>query len=102
MCHERIHPHGVAELARVIGASQQCLFAYEWGERRISLLIVAKIAKAFNVPVADLIGLAPASRKGRLSPKAVRHAKRLQARRRTDQRFVVRLLDLLEDRSARN
>ena len=48
----------------------------------------------------ELIGMAKPVRKGRLSPRAVRHAERLQALRRTDQRFVVRLIDLLEGRSA--
>lgn len=90
------------ELARGIGVSQQAVFAYEIGERRISVLILAKIAKVFRVPVADLIGLAPACRKGRLSPKAERHAERLQSLRRTDQRFVIRLLDILENAHARH
>jgi len=91
-----------AELARAIGVSQQALFAYEWGDRRVSVLILARLAKTFRVPIADLIGLAPACRKGRLSPRATRHAERLQALRRTDQRFVIRIIDLLEDRSAPN
>lgn len=40
-----------AELARAIGVSQQALFAYELGERRTSVLVLAKIAKVFAVPV---------------------------------------------------
>lgn len=88
-----------AELARAIGVSQQAVFSYELGDRRISVLVLARLAKVFRVPIADLIGLAPAYREGRLSPKAMRHAERLQALRRTDQRFVVKIIDLLEDRS---
>lgn len=87
-----------SELARAIGVSQQALFAYEWGDRRVSVLILARLANVFRVPIADLIGLTPPCRKGRLSPKAVRHAERLQGLRRTDQRFVIRIIDVLEER----
>jgi transcriptional regulator with XRE-family HTH domain len=86
-----------AELARAIGVSQQAVFAYEIGERRVSVLMLAKIANVFRVPAENLIGLAaPECRKGRLSPRAMRHAERLQALRRTDQRFVIRIIDVLE------
>lgn len=91
-----------AELARALGVSQQAVFAYELGERRISVLILARIAKAVAVSIEELIGLAPPCRKGRLSPKAMRHAERLQALSRTNQRFVIRIINVLEDRSAAN
>jgi DNA-binding XRE family transcriptional regulator len=88
-----------AELARTIGVSQQAVFAYELGERRTSVLVLSKIAKAFGVPIEELIGLAkPMSiRKGRLSPRCMGHAARLQALTKTQQRFVIRILDTLED-----
>jgi transcriptional regulator with XRE-family HTH domain len=87
-----------AELARAIGVSQQAVHAYELGDRRTSVLILAKIAKAFGVPVEELIALDKPARalKGRLSPRAVRHAERLQALSKTQQRFVVRIIDVLE------
>jgi transcriptional regulator with XRE-family HTH domain len=90
-----------AELARAIGVSQQAVFAYELGERRISVLV--KIAKIFATSVENMIGLSKPLRvpKGRLSPRCVRHAKRLQGLRRTDQRFVVRIIDVLEGLSRR-
>lgn len=93
-----------AELARAIGVSQQAVFAYEVAERRTSVLVLAKIAKALNSPLEDLIGLteqAPA-RKGRLSPRAMRHAERLQALSKTQQRFVIRIIDMLEASNGRN
>lgn len=46
-----------AELARAIGVSQQAVFAYELGDRRISVLVLAKLAKIFSVSVEDLVGL---------------------------------------------
>lgn len=93
-----------AELARAIGVSQQAVFAYELGDRRISVLVLAKIANAFTVPVEKLIGMAQPARapKRRLSPRAARHAERLQALPRTQQRFVVRILDVLEDANQDN
>jgi transcriptional regulator with XRE-family HTH domain len=85
--------------ARAIGVSQQAIHAYELGERRTSALVLAKIAKAFGVPVEELIGLAKPARvlKGRLSPRCIRHAERLQALSKTQQRFVIRIIDTLED-----
>jgi transcriptional regulator with XRE-family HTH domain len=87
-----------AELARGIGVSQQAVFAYELGERRTSVLVLAKIAKAFGVPVEELICMSKpmSARKGRLSPRCMRHAERLQSLSKTEQRFLVRILDVLE------
>lgn len=91
--------HGMTqtELARDIGVSQQAIFAYELGDRRISALILEKIAKRFALSMDQLLGHSPApTRKGRLSPKAMRHAERLLALSKTQQRFVVRIIDVLE------
>lgn len=87
-----------AELARALGVSQQAVFAYELGERRISVLVLTKLARIFSTPVGDIVGLSNPirERKGRLSPRCVRHAERLQALSKTQQRFVVRIIDVLE------
>lgn len=88
-----------AELARAIGVSQQAVFAYELGDRRISVLVLAKLAKVFAISVESMVGLSKPLhvRKGRLSPRCVRHAERLQALSKTQQRFVIRIIDVLED-----
>jgi transcriptional regulator with XRE-family HTH domain len=87
-----------AELARAIGVSQQAVFAYEVGDRRVSVLMLSKMATVFDVSVEELAGmprtLPPPKR--RLSPRAMRHAMRLQALSKTQQRFVIRILDVLE------
>jgi transcriptional regulator with XRE-family HTH domain len=86
-----------AELARAIGVSQQAIFAYELGERRISVFILTKIAKVFSISVEGLVGMSPPrAAKGRLSPRAMRHAERIQGLSKTQQRFVIRIIDLLE------
>jgi len=38
-----------SELARAIGVSQQAVFAYELGERRISVLLLSKLAAVAGV-----------------------------------------------------
>lgn len=88
-----------AELAGAIGVSQQAVFAYERGERRISVFMLIKLAKIFSASVEDMLGLSKPLRvpKGRLSPRCIRHAERLQALSKTQQRFVVRIIDLLEE-----
>jgi transcriptional regulator with XRE-family HTH domain len=87
-----------AELARALGVSQQAVFAYELGERRVSVLILARLSKVFAVSVQELIGMSMPARllKRRLSPRAMRHAERLMALSKTQQRFVVRIIDVLE------
>jgi transcriptional regulator with XRE-family HTH domain len=85
-----------AELARAIGVSQQTVFAYELGDRRVSVLIVAKLAKTFGVPVEELMGMQMLIRpKCRLSPAGVRHAERYQKLSKTEQRFVKKIIDTL-------
>lgn len=92
-----------ADLARAIGVSQQAVFAYEKGDRRISILVLKKITKVFQQSADDIIGLAKPTRtpKGRLSPRAIRHAERIQGLKKTQQRFVVRIIDVLEQANSR-
>ena len=87
-----------AELARAIGVSQQAVFAYEIGERRVSVFLLTKLAKVFSTSAQDLMQVTrpPCLRKRRLSPRAMRHAERLQMLSITQQRFVVRIIDVLE------
>jgi len=92
-----------AELARAIGVSQQAVFAYELGERRISVLVLVKLSRVFGNTVEEMIGFTKPPRvpKGRLSPRAMRHAQRLQALTKTQQRFVIRIIDVLEQTNSR-
>jgi transcriptional regulator with XRE-family HTH domain len=87
-----------AELARALGVSQQAVFAYELGERRISVLVLAKLSKIFSTSVENIVGLSKPVRMptGRLSPRCMRHAERLQALPKTQQRFIIRIIDVLE------
>ncbi|MDY6948435.1 MAG: helix-turn-helix transcriptional regulator [Pseudomonadota bacterium] len=95
--------HGMtqAELARALGVSQQTVFAYELGDR-VSVLIVAKLAKVFDMPVEELMGMRKPQVLGkhRLSPAGMRHAERFQQLRKTEQRFVKTIIDLLMEKRA--
>jgi transcriptional regulator with XRE-family HTH domain len=46
-----------AELARALGVSQQTVFAYELGDRRVSVLMLVKLARIFDTSVEELSGL---------------------------------------------
>ena len=89
-----------AELARFIGVSQQAVFAYELGDRRISVFVLARFASVFSMSLNELAGIEPPARKGRLSPRAVRLAERLLALPSPQRRFVHRVVGLLEDSNA--
>lgn len=91
-----------AELARALGVSQQTVFAYELGDRRVSVLILGKLAKTFGMPVEDLMGLTRSPRPAhrRLSPAGMRHAERFQQLSKTEQRFVKKIIDVLIERNS--
>lgn len=91
-----------AELARAIGVSQQTVYAIEVGDRRVSVLILAKLAPIFQVSVEELMSTAKVVRPvmRRLSLTGVRHAERYQRLSRTEQRFVKRIIDVLLARNS--
>jgi transcriptional regulator with XRE-family HTH domain len=86
-----------AELARMLGVSQQTVFAYELGDRRVSVLMLIKLAKIFDVPVEQLMGMVksqqPTNR--RVSAASMRHAERFQQLSKKHQRFVTKIMDVL-------
>jgi transcriptional regulator with XRE-family HTH domain len=91
-----------AELARILGLSQQTVFAYELGDRRVSVLMLVKLAKIFGVPAEELMGLTnlPRPAKRRLSPAGMRHAERFQQLSKSEQRLVTRIIDVLLERNS--
>lgn len=89
-----------AELSRLLGVSQQTVFAYELGDRRMSVLILVKLAKIFGVSIEELTGMRmiQVRPKHRLSPAGMRHAERFQQLSKTEQRFVKKIIDVLLER----
>lgn len=94
----KAHQYTQAELARRIGVSQQAMFAYEIGDRRISIPVLVKLASIFGVGLEEMVGLSKPTRarRPRLSPRMVRRAAQLQRLPQTQQRFVSRIIDHLE------
>lgn len=89
-----------AELARAIGVSQQAVFAYELGERRVSVLVLVKLAAIFQTTPDEMIKRVmpspPRSTKlQRVSPASIRLAGCIQTLNKTRQRFVRRIIEML-------
>jgi transcriptional regulator with XRE-family HTH domain len=86
-----------AELGRELGVSQQTVFAYELGDRRVSALVLVRLACTFNVSVGELSGMSKPIRTPhrRLSPAGVRHAERFEQLSRTQRRLVKKIIDTL-------
>lgn len=80
-----------------IGMSQQTMFAMELGDRRVTVLLIPKLAKVLAVSVEELIGVTTPvrTRAPRRSPKILRHAERIQRLSKTAQRFVIKVIDVL-------
>lgn len=91
-----------AELARTLGVSQQTVFAYELGDRRVTLPTVPKLTKTLRITVEELMAVTTPlrTRVQRRSPRILRHAERIQRLSKTQQRFVIRIVDLLEESSS--
>jgi transcriptional regulator with XRE-family HTH domain len=86
-----------SELARAIGVSQQAVFAYELGDRRVSVLILGKLARVFEIPVEQMMGIVqtpPASQPP--SRTWMHHAQRMRGLPKTAQRFIIKIIDVLE------
>jgi transcriptional regulator with XRE-family HTH domain len=97
--------HGMtqAELAGALGVSQQTVFASELGDRPVTVPMLAKLAKAFTISVEELMGIAKprANKKRQRSPKLMRQVDRMQKLTKTQQRFVVKIIDIFIDQNNR-
>jgi transcriptional regulator with XRE-family HTH domain len=89
--------HGVKQkdLAKTVGISQGALTNFELGRRKISLEWIFKIAKALDVPVCYLLGVAEPAAGGDLAPKEHRLV-RAYRRVGRDPRLQTDLLTLIE------
>jgi transcriptional regulator with XRE-family HTH domain len=90
-----------AELARALKVSQQTVFAYELGDRRVSVVMLVELARIFDTSVEELSGLKMPSRpQCRLSAAGVWHAECYQKLSKSEQRFVQKIVDTLLARMA--
>jgi transcriptional regulator with XRE-family HTH domain len=86
-----------AELADILDVSQQTVFAYEAGERRVSLSLLPLLAKTLGVSIEELVGTVKSlsARKQQPSPVLLRQAELIQQLPKDHQRFITWLIATL-------
>lgn len=91
------HDMTQAELARILGVSQQTIFSLELGERRLSLERVPELMRVFRVSCDELLGLGPLQPMPmrRVSPSELRLIEQIRLLARRDRRVVKRVAEAL-------
>lgn len=76
-----------------ISTSQQTITAYEVGRRRVPVSSLPKIAKLLGVSVEELIGEEAKPGKRGPAPKLQQQLERITRLPKTQQRFVMQVID---------
>jgi transcriptional regulator with XRE-family HTH domain len=92
--------HGItqAQLAEVLGASQQTVQAYEVGRRRIQVAALPVVARTLKVSLEELFGESKQAARAKRGPasKLERHLERIGSLSRPRQRAVIDVIDVIE------
>ena len=82
------------QLAEALGVSQQTLQGYEAGRRRIPVSALTTLARALGVSLEALMGepVTKTAKRGP-APKLAQHMERISQLPRTQQQFVMKMLD---------
>jgi transcriptional regulator with XRE-family HTH domain len=88
-------------LAKRLGVKTHTLYRYEGGDLRISVILLVKLSKIFNIPVEQLMGMTKSNGppKKRLSPSIARLAERIQALSHKQKKFLRGVVSSLEPNS---
>jgi transcriptional regulator with XRE-family HTH domain len=89
------------QLAEAMGVSQQTVTAYESGRRRMPVSSLPFIARFLGTTVEELIGEKPAPGKRGPAPKLQQQIERIQHLPKTQQKFVMHMLDTVLAQAAR-
>jgi transcriptional regulator with XRE-family HTH domain len=90
------------EMAQTLGVSQQTINSYEVGRRRIPVSALPTLARSLGVSLEELLGEdAGATKKRGPAPKLQQQIERIQQLPRTQQRFVMQMLDTVIAQAAR-
>ena len=82
------------QLAEQIGIAQQTLAHYEVARLRVSASMLPQLAQIFSVPVNELIGLHAIGKSKRAPvPKLQQHLERISQLPKSQQRFVLQVLE---------
>jgi transcriptional regulator with XRE-family HTH domain len=87
--------HGLtqAQLAELLGVSQQQVASFEAGRRRVTVSMLPALARALAVPIEALLGHKPEGAKRGPTPKLQQQLERISRLPRARQRFVMEMLD---------
>lgn len=96
----KLHGMTQADLAKALNVSQQTVFAYELGDRRVVLSMAVKMARVFTISVDELAGATKPAHLARLrtSAAAAREMEQLKRLSKTQRRFVRRIVEVFLDR----
>ncbi len=90
------------EMAQTLDVSQQTINSYEVGRRRIPVSALPTLARALGVSLEELLGDDSGTAKKRgPAPKLLQQIERIQQLPRTQQRFVMQMLDTVLQQAAR-
>src|SRR6266404_469126 len=90
------------EMAKTLGVSQQTINSYEVGRRRIPVSALPTLARSLGVSLEELFGDdAAAAKKRGPAPKLQQQIERIQQLPRTQQRFVMQMLDTVIAQASR-
>lgn len=82
------------EMAETLDVSQQTINSYEVGRRRIPVSALPTLARSLGVSLEELLGDdAGVAKKRGPAPKLQQQIERIQQLPRTQQRFVMQMLD---------
>ena len=89
------------QLAEQLGIAQQTLAHYEMGRLRIAVALLPPVIKILGITVEELMGeQVPPAKRGP-APKLQQQIERIQQLPRTQQRFVMQMLDTVLQQAAR-
>jgi len=82
------------QLAETLGVAQSTLNAYELGQRRVPVSALPVLARTLAVTLEELMGEpATKAQKRGPAPKLAQHMEKISQLPRTQQQFVMRMLD---------
>jgi len=90
------HDHNLTQvqLAEALRISQQMVASYEVGRRRIPVSMLQALAQALSVDIDGLLGDAAKARAKRgPAPVLARHMQRIGALPKTQQKFVIQVIE---------
>jgi DNA-binding XRE family transcriptional regulator len=94
------HQMTQAELARLLGVTQQTVYAIECAERRVRIDWLPVLTATFCITADELLGLKPLPQppETHIGPRLQRHIDTLRGLSDADQGFIMKLADSMAGR----